>query len=150
MLESTGPRVVLALVVLAIATAVGLLLRARDGRRRAVGSGGPRLGDVLGPDAARGRAGGAGVTVVQISAAVCSPCRATARLWQRVAGPEHHVEIDVEHRPEVAELLSVWRTPASFVFDPDGILVARINGTPDLTRATAVLREADQRSGASA
>lgn len=151
MLESAGGRVVLAVVVIVIATAVGLLLRARNGRSRAVDAGAPSLADVLGKDGLGSDAlltsGDPGATVVQISAAVCSPCRATARVWQRTAGPGHHVELDIEQHPGVAELLSVWRTPASFVFDADGALVARIDGTPDLTSARSVLREADPRSG---
>lgn len=145
MLDTTAGRLVIILVVLAVATAIGFLLRARNGRQRQVSPRGPVLRDVLG--AADGASAVApdlapGVTVVQVSSAVCSPCRATARTWNRVAGPDHHVEIDIEQRPDVAELLSVWRTPASFVFDSDGVLVTRVDGAPNLDQATRAYREA--------
>ena len=142
MLETTAGRLVIIVAMLAIATAIGLLLRARNGRQRKVSSRGPVLSDVVGEADTLTPELAAGVTVVQVSSAVCSPCRATARTWQRVAGPTHHVEIDIEQRPEVAELLSVWRTPASFVFDTDGVLVTRVDGAPNIEQATRAYREA--------
>lgn len=140
-LESSTGRLALAVGVILIAVAIGFVLRLRNGRQRSVSPQGPRLSDVLGAGTPA-PASPSGVTVVQVSSAVCSPCRATARTWNRVAGSENHVEIDIEQRPDVAERLSVWRTPTSFLFDRDGALVARVDGAPNVDQATRAFREA--------
>lgn len=142
MLETSAGRVVVALAVLALATAIGLLLRSRNGRLRRVSGQAPTLRDVLGPPGGTVPTSPSEATVVQISSAVCAPCRATARTWHRVAGVENHVEIDIEQRPDVAALLSVWRTPTSFVFDSRGALVSRIDGAPDRDRAALAYQDA--------
>ncbi|WP_281858607.1 thioredoxin family protein [Salana multivorans] len=125
--------------LLALATVVGLLLRRRDGRRRAVGTGAdaPGLGELV-----PGHELGADPVVVQLSAAVCAPCRATARVWESVAAAGQHVELDVEENLAIVARLHVWRTPTSFVFAPDGSLVIRIDGVPTRQQAREALSSA--------
>lgn len=155
-------RLVLAVALIAVAVVAGVLLRRRSGRTRLVApvgagspdhpgrpdrSGGPDGGPAGGPAPARltlsdlGLAApeGAGPVVVQVSAAVCSPCRAAARTWRGAVEPTHHLELDVEEHVELARRLSVWRTPTSFVFDVDGVLHARVDGVPTPGQARAAL-----------
>lgn len=108
------------------ATLLGLLHRATQGRARRV-SGLPRIdGAALGGAALGGRA-----TLLQFSTEVCSPCRATARVLDELAGRRAdvaHVEVDVTHRPELASRFRVLQTPTTLILDHDGAVRARIGG----------------------
>ena len=124
--------------VLALATAVGLVLRARDGRPRTGGTaaGGWALAG-LPPN------GDQRVLLLQLSSPVCAPCRQTsgvlADLTARTPGVTHH-EIDVAERPDVARALGVMRTPTVVAFDRAGIELVRVSGVPrsaDLEAALA-------------
>ncbi|MCK9793458.1 thioredoxin family protein [Isoptericola sp. 4D.3] len=81
--------------------------------------------------AARGLDLGERATFVQLSAAVCAPCRATARvlrdLADREAGVEHH-ELDVEEHLDLVRDLGVLRTPTVLVLDGSGAHAARASG----------------------
>jgi thiol-disulfide isomerase/thioredoxin len=115
--------------VLVVATAVGLLLKARNGRVRDAKPAGRALPglvtDVLDPASA--------VTLVQISTTFCAPCRhakaVLAPLAERTDGL-HHVELDVTNTPEVAQSLSVLRTPTTIALTPDGRELLRVGGVP--------------------
>ncbi|MFD9888356.1 TlpA family protein disulfide reductase [Amycolatopsis sp. NPDC059027] len=115
---------------LVVAAAVGLGLRARNGRVRA-----PRPAEtrplpeavtkVLDPAAA--------VTLVQISTTFCAPCRHTRVLLSSLAektGGLTHVDLDVTDQPEVAQALSVLRTPTTLAMTPDGRELLRVGGVP--------------------
>lgn len=123
----TGLWVLVATLV--AAAAVGLLLRARNGRVRAAKPAvrelpGP-VTDVLDPASA--------VTLVQISTTFCAPCRhakaVLAPLAERTDGL-HHVELDVTNQPEVAQSLAVLRTPTTIALTPDGRELLRVGGVP--------------------
>lgn len=137
-MPSWGGIVVVA-VLLVLAAALGLWLRRREGRSRSVPTAAGDAADRLDLAALLPeRDAAAGPAVVQISAAVCSPCRATARVWRSVLPDGQHVELDVEEHLDLASALQVWRTPTSFVLDGAGRLVARVDGVPSLARARAV------------
>jgi thiol-disulfide isomerase/thioredoxin len=134
------PSVTLAGVVL-LTVLVGLLWRSRQGTVRA-----PR------PAAAAvdwlARLHDAGVepgprgTFVQLSAEVCGPCRATARLLAAVAGAEPgvvHAELDVEAHPDLVRAARVLRTPTVVVLDDGGREVARSSGAMKPAQAQAAL-----------
>ncbi|GAB3140861.1 TlpA family protein disulfide reductase [Amycolatopsis sp. NPDC004378] len=114
--------------VLVVASAVGLVLRARNGRVRDAKPvrelPGP-VTDVLDPASA--------VTLVQISTTFCAPCRhakaVLAPLAERTDGL-HHVELDVTNQPEVAQSLAVLRTPTTIALTPDGRELLRVGGVP--------------------
>ena len=114
--------------VLVAGTAAGLLLRARNGRVREAKPvrelPGP-VADALDPASA--------VTLVQISTTFCAPCRhakaVLAPLAERTDGL-HHVELDVTNQPEVAQSLSVLRTPTTIALTPDGRELLRVGGVP--------------------
>lgn len=117
---------VLALAVL-LALGFGLYRRASDGRARAVV-------DAPGLDAARlGQDLGSRATLVQFSASVCAPCRATRRLLGEVSTRTPgvaHVEVDAEHRSDLVDAFGVTRTPTVLVLDAGGRVHSRIVGAP--------------------
>ena len=124
----TGLWVLVATLV--AAAAVGVLLRVRNGRVRAAKPAAARelpgpVTDVLDPASA--------VTLVQISTTFCAPCRhakaVLGSLAERTDGL-HHVELDVTNRPEVAQALSVLRTPTTIALTPDGRELLRVGGVP--------------------
>jgi len=127
----TGLWVLVATLVAAVA--VGVLLRARNGRVRETDPArtlsaralpGP-VTAVLDPASA--------VTLVQISTTFCAPCRhakaVLGPLAERTDGL-HHVELDVTNQPEVAQSLSVLRTPTTIALTPDGRELLRVGGVP--------------------
>lgn len=134
----------LLVAVLAAATVFGWWRRRHDGRLRAVRD---RRPDAAGPGrsataddaphaatlAALGVRPGA-VTVVQFSAPVCAPCRATRRILDDVTGRLDGVtllEVGVDEHLDAARALDVWRTPTLLVVDAGGRVVRRAAGVPD-------------------
>ncbi|MEU0789514.1 thioredoxin family protein [Amycolatopsis sp. NPDC005961] len=127
----TGLWVLVAVLVAGLA--VGALLKARNGRVRvakpeaevpARALPGP-VTDVLDPASA--------VTLVQISTTFCAPCRHAKAVLEPLAERTdglHHVELDVTNQPEVAQSLSVLRTPTTIALTPDGRELLRVGGVP--------------------
>jgi thiol-disulfide isomerase/thioredoxin len=137
----SGTGLVVLVAALGVATALGLVLRARTGRVRTTAASGPS------PDgwALTGSApeGGEQVLLLQLSSPVCTPCRQAAGVLGELAAREpgvRHVEIDVADRPDVARALSVMRTPTTVGFDRTGRELLRVSGVPrraDLDAALA-------------
>lgn len=122
---------VIAAALLAATAAVGLLLRRGQGRVRAVHSAesiDPRtLGTgPLGEDA----------TLLQFSTELCSRCPGVHRLLSAVADERtgvRHLDVDLTHRPDLAQRFRVLQTPTTLVLDRTGTIRTRIAGAP--TRA---------------
>ena len=132
MREPSLTGVVVVVVVLAAAAAFGWWRRRRDGRFRPVDASGPAPASDSSPLAALGVRPGV-VTLVQFSAPVCAPCRATRRLLDEVRGTVDGialVEVDVEERLDLARELDVWRTPTVRIVDAAGRIVQRASGVP--------------------
>ena len=107
--------ILLGLVV--VATALGLLWRASQGRVRAAS------GKVRGIEL------GGHATLLQLSSEVCAPCRATARVLGAITTEGvRHVEIDIADRPDLATLFNVLQTPTTLILDSAGAVRARIGG----------------------
>lgn len=123
---------------LAVASALGTLWRARQGRIRAL-TGAPSLPDevraLLAPHAA--------VTLVQVSTTFCVPCRQArallADLAERTTGL-HHAELDVTERPELAKAVAVLSTPTTLAVDARGTELVRVSGVPNRATLLAALR----------
>ncbi|QGF22725.1 thioredoxin family protein [Raineyella fluvialis] len=117
------------IVALAAATAIGLYRKATDGRARAAaGPRAPRL-----TAATLGVGLGATRTFVQFSSAVCTPCRRTRSLLEAVTAERSdvaYVDLDAEHRLDLVEKFGILRTPTVLVLDAEGTLVQRIVGQP--------------------
>ncbi|MBB4687576.1 TlpA family protein disulfide reductase [Amycolatopsis jiangsuensis] len=143
------------LAVLVVALAAGFLLKSRDGRirpaKRAAHTGAgedtetPVAASTTADRAGRSAAAhlpapvaevldaGAAVTLVQISTTFCAPCRHTRALLSALADKTpglRHVDLDVTNQPEVAQALSVLRTPTTLALTPDGRELLRVGGLP--------------------
>ena len=132
---------VVCVVVLATASAFGVLQRRRSGRVRVRGrDDGKRLGAAeLGEDL------GERATLVQFSSAFCAPCRATRRVLGEVAGlvpGVAHVEIDAEKNLDLVRALDILKTPTVLVLDADGRVVRRATGQPRKADVIAAIGEA--------
>ena len=130
----TGTFVLVATLVLA--TAAGLVMRARNGRVRTAGVTGlpADVRAVLAP---------AGVTLVQLSTTFCAPCRHARALLSDLATRTdglHHAELDVTERPELAKELAVLRTPTTLAVGPDGAEILRVGGVPKRDELLVALR----------
>ncbi|MEU6470933.1 thioredoxin family protein [Streptomyces massasporeus] len=132
---------VVCVVVLAAASAYGVLQRRRSGRVRVRGrDDGKRLGAAdLGAEL------GERATLVQFSSAFCAPCRATRRVLGEVAAVVPgvtHVEIDAEAHLDLVRRLDILKTPTVLVLDADGRVVRRATGQPRKADVIAALGEA--------
>lgn len=114
--------------VLVLGGVAGALLQARNGRIRAAKSSAPalpgRVSDALASE---------GVTLIQISTTFCAPCRHTRAILSALAEKTDgltHVDLDVTETPEVAQALSVLRTPTTLALTADGREVFRVGGVP--------------------
>lgn len=128
-------------VVLAVASAYGLVQRRRSGRVRVrVRDQGKRLtADDLGGEL------GERATLVQFSSAFCAPCRATRRILGEVAGlvpGVTHLEIDAEAHLDLVRALGILKTPTVLVLDAAGHVVRRATGQPRKADVIAALGEA--------
>lgn len=132
---------VVCVVVLAAASAYGVLHRRRSGRVRVRGRdddkrlGAAELGAELGERA----------TLVQFSSAFCAPCRATRRVLGEVADMVPgvtHVEIDAEKNLDLVRALDVLKTPTVLVLDARGRVVRRAAGQPRKADVIAAIGEA--------
>lgn len=141
MLKAVMTGLVVCVVVLAVASAYGVLHRRRSGRVRVRGrDGGKHLGV-----AELGEGLGERATLVQFSSAFCAPCRATRRVLTEVAGlvpGVTHVEIDAEDRLELVRELDIIKTPTVLVLDAEGRIVRRATGQPRKADVIAALGEA--------
>lgn len=134
-MDAGAVAIVLAALV-AGATLLGVLHRAAQGRVRAVSA---RPAVTLDGVELGGRA-----TLLQFSTAVCSPCRATARVLDELATRTvdvAHVELDVTHRPELASRFRVLQTPTTLILDRDGVVRSRIGGAVRRDLVAAELRK---------
>jgi thiol-disulfide isomerase/thioredoxin len=131
---------VLAVVgALAVATVIGVVLRARSGRlRRGTATGGWAL-------AGRVPATDERVLLLQLSSPICAPCRQTTAVLDGLAADTPgvvHVEVDVAEHPDVARALQVLRTPTTVAFDRAGGELLRVSGVPRATDLTSALAPA--------
>ncbi|MEV6382386.1 thioredoxin family protein [Streptomyces sp. NPDC051773] len=128
-------------LVLAAASAYGVLHRRRSGRVRVRG----RDGDKRVGAAELGEGLGERATLVQFSSAFCAPCRATRRVLVDVAGMVpgvSHVEIDAEEHLDLVRRLDILKTPTVLVLDAEGRIVRRATGQPRKADVIAALGEA--------
>ena len=140
--------VLLLVLLLALATAIGLWWRARNGRYTPVdpallaavpstGADGTRL-----TAAELGSPLGARATFVQFSSEVCTPCRRTAAVLGQLVS-EHdnlsHVEMDVVEHLDLVRRFSIMRTPTTLLLDARGVVVGRMSGATDRRHALTAL-----------
>jgi thioredoxin-like negative regulator of GroEL len=126
-------------IVLAAASAVGWGTRLRNGRfreRRPVRVGSGPAGDADGSvltEADLGASLGERATLVQFSTEFCAYCGPTRELLAEVARSRDGVavvEIDASRRMDLARRLNVFSTPTVFVLAADGSIARRASGQP--------------------
>jgi len=139
------PQVLALVVLLTVTTAVGLWWRARQGRVRAArpaAAAAAALPGLVEDWAAAGVPLGARATFVQFSAAVCSPCRATARVLGALVAEEDdvvHHELDVDEHLGLVGRHRVLATPTVLLLGPDGAELARARGAMNPAQAREAL-----------
>ena len=120
---------------LAVAGAIGVLLKVREGRisrKESVDLPAP-VRDLLAP----------GVTLVQLSTTFCAPCRHAKVILRDLADRTDgltHAELDVTNLPDVAAQLGVMRTPTTLALTDDGVEVLRVGGVPKRDSLLAALQ----------
>ena len=134
--------ILLGLVV--IATAIGLLVRNREGRVHEV----RKFRQVIPANLGSTEKLGASVTLLQFSTELCSKCPATHELLHKTADARAgvaHIDIDVTHRPDIANEFNILQTPTTLVLDASGAIAARIGGAPRLDALKQALDIAQRR-----
>lgn len=132
---------IVAVVVLAAATAFGLWWQRRNGRLRGVTEPAAPETTVL---AGLGVRPGTPATLLQFSSAFCAPCRATKRICAEIADTVtgvRHIEVDAESHLDAVRALGVLRTPTLFVVDGTGRIVRRASGLPTKAHVLAAVGE---------
>jgi thiol-disulfide isomerase/thioredoxin len=119
-------------VVTALAVAVGVFWRRREGRVRTVIA----APETTVPLAALGvDPMAAEVTLLQFSSAFCAPCRSTRRVLTevtRLVPVVRHVEVDAESHLDAVRAFGVRSTPTTLLIGRDGRVVNRVVGEPEL------------------
>jgi thiol-disulfide isomerase/thioredoxin len=127
--------------VLAVALAMGLAIRQRQGKfkpsapsptRPPASSASSPAGDVLTAEDL-GSPLGSRATLVQFSTEFCANCPPTRRLLDQVARGNDGValvEVDAAARMDLTRRLHVYATPTVLVLGPDGAITSRASGQP--------------------
>ncbi|TFC00578.1 MULTISPECIES: thioredoxin family protein [unclassified Cryobacterium] len=133
----------LVLALVAVATALGLVYRARQGRIRPVAD--PTV--LVPADVGSQVPFGPAATLVQFSTEFCSRCPGTHRLLSQIADGRPgvaHVDVDLTHRADLANRFGVLQTPTTLILDGAGRVHARVGGAP---HRADVLRHLDHLAG---
>ena len=126
------------LVVLALAIAFGVwYTRSRGEFRKKKTVNGPKLdAAVIGVEL------GSRVTMVQVSSAFCSPCRATKALLEdmvKTMSDVRYAHIDAESHLELVRKLDIRSTPTTLFLNSAGVEVGRAMGTPKRSQVLAAV-----------
>jgi thiol-disulfide isomerase/thioredoxin len=132
--------VIVLIVALAAAAAVGAVVRLRAGKVRSF----PRTDNGASPGTSPsvelltaddlGASLGERATLVQFSTEFCAFCGPTRELLTEMAGERPGValvEIDAAERMDLTRRLRVFSTPTVLVLRPDGAIAARSAGKPE-------------------
>ena len=125
----------LLIFVLAIATVIGLRLKATQGRikqKKGLQISASEIGTELGERA----------TVVQFSTTFCTSCRAAKVLISDEVSKRRdikYVEIDAESKLELVRKLDIRSTPTTLFLDKNGFEIARAVGTPKRDQINAAI-----------
>jgi hypothetical protein len=130
---------IVVVALLALATVVGLVYRARYGSLRTAGGDLPAGLLTPAPDT---------VTLLHFSSATCAPCRQVRRVCADLAGEftgggsgVRHVELDADEHLDAVRDLGIWRLPTLLVVDRRGNIAKRTVGVPDRASLRATVTE---------
>lgn len=117
------------LVALVVASSLlGLVIRRREGRGRAVRRDRPSPEIPLIDDRLGGTA-----TFVQFGTETCAPCHVASRRIGAFAAARPgvaHIELDTADHPDLASSLNILSAPTTFLLDPAGHIRVRFAGVP--------------------
>jgi thiol-disulfide isomerase/thioredoxin len=125
----------LLLILLALATGIGMRLKATQGRikqKKGLQISTSEIGESLGERA----------TVVQFSTTFCSSCRAAKVLISDVVSKlsdVKYVEIDAESNLDLVRKLDIRSTPTTLFLDKKGFEIARAVGAPKRDQITSAI-----------
>lgn len=128
-------RIALVVGLIVLATALGLIWKARTGRAKSIARGEivdlGKLGATKAgkPVSAFGRR----ITFLQFSSETCSTCKQTSRVFQeleKTADDVLHIEVDITNRLDLAKKFQILQTPTTLVLDHNGRVTSRIGGAP--------------------
>nr|WP_221189100.1 thioredoxin family protein [Microbacterium proteolyticum] len=114
--------------LVALTAVAGLALRRRQGRARQVDS-----AEVVDPRRLGADRLGEEATLLQFSTEMCSRCPGVHRMLSEIAdarGGVRHLDVDLTHRPDLAQHFRVLQTPTTLVLDRQGAIRTRFGGTP--------------------
>ncbi len=128
-------KIALIATLIVVSTLLGIYWRASIGRAKRIKSGEQvDLGKLLAIKSGKPVTKfGKRATLLQFSSEVCSQCAQTARYFGQLEQQKKdllHVEVDVTHRMDLAAHFNVLQTPTTLVLDGNGVVKARIGGTP--------------------
>ena len=123
----------LVLALIAVATAAGLIWKARTGTAKKVNSGLViDLNEIAAiKDGRPVTKFGERVTFLQFSSEFCSQCAQTARLFHDLEAHHDdilHIEVDITNRLDLANKFNILQTPTTLVLDKNGVVTSRIGG----------------------
>ena len=123
----------LVLALIAVATAAGLIWKARTGTAKKVNSGLViDLKEIAAiKDGQPVTKFGERVTFLQFSSEFCSQCAQTARLFHDLEAQHDdilHIEVDITNRLDLANKFNILQTPTTLVLDKNGMITSRIGG----------------------
>lgn len=142
-------RLLVVAVVIAVAAVAGRWWRTRDGRVRDGGGAAFTRAEL---DAVGLDPRGADAVALLLGSPTCAPCVTVRRVLTDVASERpgfRWVYVDAADHLALADQHGVRRVPTLFVLDPDGRVLARTSGVPDLADLHRVLdRDGDLASAA--
>ncbi|MFG6474806.1 TlpA family protein disulfide reductase [Microbacterium sp. P06] len=115
--------------LLAVTVAIGLTLRARQGRVSRNAS-----SELVEPRRLGADGLGAQATLLQFSTELCARCPGVHRTLSALASTHEgvrHLDIDLTHRPDIARHFHVMQTPTTLILDRRGAVQSRIGGVPN-------------------
>jgi hypothetical protein len=115
-----------ALVVVAVGA--GVVFRRTQGRARAVDS-----TEIVDPRRLGADGLGEEATLLQFSTEMCARCPGVHRMLSDIADGRdgvRHLDVDLTHRPDIAQHFHVLQTPTTLVLDRTGVIRTRFGGTP--------------------
>jgi thiol-disulfide isomerase/thioredoxin len=123
----------LVLALIAVATAAGLIWKARTGTAKKVNSGLViDLNEIAAiKDGHPVTKFGERVTFLQFSSEFCSQCAQTARLFHDLEAHHNdilHIEVGITNRLDLANKFNILQTPTTLVLDKNGVVTSRIGG----------------------
>lgn len=128
--------------LLAVTVGVGIYARWQQNRPRR-----QHRDEVVDPSRFGAPALGERATLLQFSTELCARCPGVHRTLDAIARSETgvvHLDVDLTHRPDIAQHFHILQTPTTFILDRDGIIQTRFGGAPsrhvvelELARVTA-------------